>query len=199
MVYAVSLNNVDGKRHCDIQLDQTFGSGTEKIYYLVNIFCLLAAPFLAISIFYSAIIFTLRRRKIPKPDSVSGVNCSWQHRKEESAKKVLHMVTAVVVAFVLCWFLYFIRLILFSYDVDVSCNVQFVRLLLAHSNSAINSCLYVAFSQNYRCGAKKIFFKRCCCHANTFILQSTKGTGNCNAISHEQTLNCKENYFSTKL
>lgn len=203
MVYAASLNNVDGKQHCYIQLDQTFGSGTEKIYYFVNLFCLFAAPFLVILILYSAIIVTLKRRKLPKPDSALGIK-SWQQRKEETTKKVLHMVTAVVVAFVLCWFLYFIRLILFSYDVDVSCNVQFVRLFLAHFNSAVNPCLYVAFSDNYRCGVKKIFsglscFR--CCHTKDYILPSAEATRNSKTIFHEQDFNdgCRENYLSTKL
>lgn len=180
MVYAASLNNVDGKQHCYIELDGTFGNGTEKIYYFVNLLCLFATPFLAILILYSAIIVTLKRRKLPKPDSALRMN-SWQQRKEQTTKKVLHMVTAVVIAFVCCWFLYFIRLILFSYDVDVSCDVQFVRLFLAHSNSAINPCLYVAFSENYRYGVKKIFSQLCClqgCSRNRYMLPSPKGKQN---------------------
>ena len=44
MVYAASLNNVDEKQHCYIQLDETFGKGTEKIYNFVNLLCLFAAP-----------------------------------------------------------------------------------------------------------------------------------------------------------
>ena len=190
MVYAASLNNVDGKQHCYIQLDETFGKGTENIYYFVNLLCLFAVPFLAILILYSAIIVTLRRRKLSKPENGLGMN-SWQQRKEETTRKVLSMVTAVVIAFLCCWLLYFIRLILFSYDVDVSCNVQFVRLFLAHSNSAINPCLYVAFSENYRCGVKMIFSQLCslqdCCR-NSYILPSTKETGNFKTVFHEQEL-----------
>ena len=203
LVYSVSLNNVDGKQHCYVQLDETFGNGTEKIYYFVNLLCLFAAPFLAILILYSAIIVTLKRRKLPKPNSALRIN-SWQQRKEETTRKVLSMVTAVVIAFLCCWLLYFIRLILFSYDVDVSCNVQFVRLFLAHSNSAINPCLYVAFSENYRRGVKKIFSQLCClqdCCRNSYILPSTKGTGNSNTALHELEFkdSCREIYFSTKL
>ena len=203
LVYAVSLNDVDGKQHCYVKLDESFGNGTEKIYYFVNLLCLFAAPFLAILILYSAIIVTLKRRKLPKPDSALRMN-SWQLRKEETTRKVLSMVTAVVIAFLCCWLLYFIRLILFSYDVDVSCDVQFVRLFLAHSNSAINPCLYVAFSENYRCGVKKIFSQLCClqdCCRNSYILPSAKGTGNSNAMPHELESkgSCREMYFSTKL
>ena len=202
MVYAASLNDVDRKQHCYVQLDETFGDGTEKIYYFVNLLCLFAAPFLAILVLYSAIIATLKRRKPPKPDSELRMN-SWQQRKEETTKRVLSMVTAVVVAFVCCWFLYFIRLILFSYDVDVSCDVQFVRLFLAHSNSAINPCLYVAFSENYRCGVKKILSQLCClqdCCRNSYVLPSAKGAGN-STVLHELEFKdgCREVYFSTKL
>lgn len=203
VVYAVSLNNVDGKQHCYIQLDETFGHGTEKIYYFVNLLCLFAAPFLAILILYSAIIVTLKRRKLPKPDSALRMN-PWQQRKEETTRKVLSMVTAVVIAFLCCWLLYFIRLILFSYDVDVSCDVQFVRLFLAHSNSAINPCLYVAFSENYCCGVKKIFSQLCClqdCCRNSYILPPAKGTGNSKTVIHELEFKdtCRVVYFSTKL
>ena len=190
MVYAAGLNNVDGKQHCYIQLDETFGIGAEKIYYFVNLLCLFAAPFLAILILYSAIVVTLKRGKLPKPDSASRIN-SWQQRREETTKKVLSMVTAVVIAFLCCWLLYFIRLILFSYNVDVSCDVQFVRLFLAHSNSAINPCLCVAFSENYRCGVKKIFSQLYCLRdwcRNSYILPSTKETGVSKTVFHEQEL-----------
>lgn len=203
MVYAASLNTVDRKQHCYVQLDETFGNGTEKIYYFVNLLCLFAAPFLAILMLYSAIIVTLKRRKPPKPDSELRMN-SWQQRKEETTKKVLCMVTAVVIAFVCCWFLYFIRLILFSYDVDVSCDVQYVRLFLAHSNSAINPCLYVTFSENYRGGVKKIFSQLCClqdCRRNSYILPSAKGDQNSKTVLQELEFKetCREIYFSTKL
>ena len=190
MVYAASLNNVDRKQHCYIQLDETFGDGTAKIYYFVNLLCLFAAPFLAILILYSAIIVTLKRRKLPKPENAFRMN-SWQQRKEETTRKVLSMVAAVVIAFLCCWLLYFIRLILFSYDVDVSCNIQFVRLFLAHSNSAINPCLYVAFSENYRCGVKMIFSRLYSLQdwcRNSYILPAKKGTGNSKTVFHEQEL-----------
>lgn len=106
------------------------------------------------------------------------------------------MVTAVVIAFLCCWLLYFIRLILFSYDVDVSCNVQFVRLFLAHSNSAINPCLYVAFSENYRCGVKMISSQLCSlqnCFRNSHMLPATKGTKNSKTVFHEQELTTARN------
>lgn len=195
MVYAASLNNIDGKQHCYIQLDETFGNGTEKIYYFVNLLCLFAAPFLAILTLYSAIIVTLKRRKLVKPENALRMN-SWQQHKEETTKKVLSMVTAVVIAFLCCWLLYFIRLILFSYDVDVSCNVQFVRLFLAHSNSAINPCLYVAFSENYRCGVKMISSQLCSlqnCFRNSHMLPATKGTKNSKTVFHEQELTTARN------
>ena len=188
MVYAASMNNIYGKPHCYIGLDEAFGEGTQKIYYFINLFCLFVAPFLAISIFYSAILETLKKRKPPKVDSTVRMY-PWQQRKEETTRKVLQMVTAVVIAFILCWFLYFIRLILYSYNVDVSCDVQFVRLFLAHSNSAINPCLYVAFSENYRRGVKNIISQLFCsqsCCTKTYVLPSSASAGKSRTIFHEE-------------
>ena len=199
MVLAASLND---KQHCFIQLDETFGQGTEKIYYLLNLICLFASPFLTILILYSAILVTLKRQKLTKNDGV--LKNAWHQRKEQTARKVLQMATAVVVAFVMCWFLYFIRLILYSYQIEIPCNVLFIRLFLVHSNSAINPCLYVAFSENYRRGVKKILSQMCClqvCFTSSYSFPHVPKNGKCNVIFHERQFHhgCGENEFSTKL
>lgn len=198
MVYAASLNE---KQLCYIQLDQTFGQGTAKIYYFLNLICLFALPFLAILILYSAILVTLKRRKPPKIDTV--LRNSWHQRKEQTARKVLQMATAVAVAFVLCWFLYFIRLILFSYQIHITCDVQFIRLFLAHSNSAINPCLYVAFCENYRRGMKKILSQMRCLQiyfTTNYNFPSTPAAKRSDVIFSERQLHgCGGNEYSTKL
>ena len=66
------------------------------------------------------------------------------------------MVFIVVVVFVLCWLLFFIQLILFSYKIRVPCEVLFWRLFLAHLNSGINPILYLVLNENYREGVKNL-------------------------------------------
>ena len=80
-----------------------------------------------------------------------------EHRRDAVIKKkVLRMVFIVVVVFVLCWLLFFIQLILFSYKIRVPCEVLFWRLFLAHLNSGINPILYLVLNENYREGVKNL-------------------------------------------
>ncbi|XP_022800969.1 neuropeptide FF receptor 2-like [Stylophora pistillata] len=188
MAYSASLNSLNGKPHCYIALHETFGDETKKIYYFLNLFSFFLIPFLFILILYTAILITLKKRKPPQVDTTLRIN-PWQQHKEETTKKVLQLAIAVVIAFVLCWLLYFIRLILYSYNVDVSCNVLFVHLFLAHSNSAFNPCLYVVFSESYRHGVKNIIsqFIPQCYWTKSYVLPSSTSVANSKAIYEEPT------------
>ena len=187
MAYSASLHNLNGKPNCYIVLDETFGDGTKKVYYFLNLFSLFVIPFFIILILYTAILVTLKKRTPPQVDTTMNIN-PWQQRKEETTRRVLQLATAVVMAFIICWFLYFIRLILFSYNVDVSCHILFLHLFLAHSNSAINPCLYVVFSESYRHGVKNIilqYFPKVCWTEN-YILPASAAVANSRATCQEK-------------
>ena len=82
----------------------------------------------------------------------------------------------------------FIRLVLFSYKSDFTCYVQFVRLFLAHSNSAINSCLYVTFCENYRHGVIKVLSQMRClqvCFTTNYIFPRDTTDGKREVVFHE--------------
>ena len=164
-VYAVHLiTGNDGKLYCHLLLDGTFGQGTQKLYYNLNMIAIFSLPLLVTVILYSAIIVKLKKRKTPglTPENSSN-NSEGFRRREVVKKKVLRLVSIVVTAFILCWLLYYIRLILYAYGYKLSCDWLFVRLVFAHFNSALNPCLYAVFSENYRRGFKKILARVNCC------------------------------------
>ena len=163
-VYAVqTMTGKDGKLYCHLDLDVTFGKGVKRVYYHFNMIAIFSVPLLTIAILYTAIIVTLKRRKAPglTPENSSN-NSEGFRRREAVKKKVLRLVSIVVIAFVLCWFLYYIRLSMFAYGRDLPCDWLHVRLVLAHFNSALNPCLYAIFSENYRRGFKKILARVHC-------------------------------------
>ena len=165
-IYAVEImtNAKDGKLYCNLLLDVTFGEGVKRVYYHFNMIAIFSVPLLMIVIFYTAIIVTLKRRKAPglTPENSSN-NSEGFRRREVVKKKVLRLVSVVVVAFVLCWFLYYVRLSMFAYGHNLPCDWLYVRLVLAHLNSALNPCLYAIFSENYRRGFKKILARANVC------------------------------------
>ena len=163
-VYAVrTMIGQDGKLYCNLLLDDTFGEVAKKVYYHFNMIAIFSIPLLTIVILYTAIIATLKRRKAPglTPENSSN-NSEGFRRREVVKKKVLRLVSIVVIAFVLCWFLYYVRLSMYAYGHDLSCDWLHVRLVLAHFNSALNPCLYAIFSENYRRGFKKILARFYC-------------------------------------
>ena len=83
--------------YCYIVLDETFGDGTKKVYYFLNLFSLFVIPFFIILILYTAILVTLKKRKPPQVDTTLNIN-PWQQRKEETTRRVLQLATAVVIA-----------------------------------------------------------------------------------------------------
>lgn len=163
-VYAVqTMTWKDSKLYCNLLLDVTFGEGVKRVYYHFNMIAIFSVPLLTIVILYTAIIVTLKRRKAPglTPENSSN-NSEGFRRREVVKKKVLRLVSIVVIAFVLCWFLYYVRLSMYAYGRDLPCDWLYVRLVLAHFNSALNPCLYAIFSENYRRGFKKILARGYC-------------------------------------
>lgn len=164
-VYAVQLmTGQDGKLYCNLRLDVTFGQGAKQLYYHFNMIAIFTVPLLIIVILYSAIIITMKKRKTPglTPENSSN-NSDGFRRREVVKRKVLRLVSIVVTAFILCWLLYYIRLSMYAYGYNLPCDWLYVRLVLAHFNSALNPCLYAIFSENYRRGFKKISARVKCC------------------------------------
>lgn len=154
MLYGLKTHYKEsGKLSCSLSLDSSFHKGAEKSYYKFILILVFAAPLSVIVVLYSGILITLKLRRIPG-DEITRRNPMEKSRDAAVKKKVLRLVLILVAVFVLCWLLYFIWLILFSYKIRVSCGVKFFRLYLAHLNSALNPCLYYGLNENFRKGLR---------------------------------------------
>ena len=94
-------------------------------------------PLALIVIFHSGTIVQLRRRARPQ-GAVSST--TGNRSREEMNKNVFKMVLSVTTAFAVCWVGYFVAKESVV-QTSVDCNVTYVRILLAHSNSVITPCL----------------------------------------------------------
>lgn len=146
-IFYIKLVERNSKMYCTLDLDAEIHKGAATVYYKVVMATLYILPLLLTVVFYSGIIFVLKRKnaaiKFLRRDG---------GRTAAKNQQVLRMVLVVVAAFVFCWILYFVVLVLDTIKVKVSCEVRFARLILAHSNCAITPCLYFIFSENYRKG-----------------------------------------------
>ena len=171
-----------GQWSCFLSLDDAFYKGAEKTYYKFTLIGLFAVPLSVIAVLYSGILIFLKLRKAPGEEVLR--NMGRQKRRDAMIKKkVLRMVLIVVAVFVLCWLLYFVQLILFSYKIKVTCDVLFLRLLLAHLNSALNPCLYLLLNENFRIGAKNILNRCPLCRCINSSENFTQRISPSNAIS----------------
>ena len=142
-----------GKLFCITAFSSSFtNENAKRIYYEFLFYVFYVVPVLTIFLLYSVIVVTLMRRKVP------GNRVSREEKRREIMnRKVFRMLFTVTCLFVLCWLMYFIVQILPGRFI---CSVNFVRLLLAHANSALTPCVYFAFSANYCRRARELF--PCC-------------------------------------
>ncbi|CAH3030111.1 unnamed protein product [Porites evermanni] len=133
------------------------------IYTIVSFVLLYALPLLVIAVSYSIIIAKVWARHIPGNATPANVRLL-----NKSKKNVLKMLMTVVLAFALCWFLMHLNLFLQDFsDIfgpsGIPVGMQTTRFLFGHANSAINCCIYVIFSQDFRRGFKDLatpFFRK---------------------------------------
>lgn len=176
--YGIKTLRNNGKLYCFLELDKIFGEGAATAFYMFTMLGLFAVPLAITIILYSAILVALLKRRGVIGDAFSN-NDERLQRQERTRKKVLKMVSLVVVCFILCWLLYFIHSILYSYKIIVPCSVLYLRLLLAHLNSIVNPLIYWFFNENFRRGFRGIFahcFPGVAASPRVFPLTSTRQT-----------------------
>ena len=147
-LFASSLAEFQGKTYCLVDVDVTFGSGSGQIYFKFVFIVLYAIPLLVTALLNSTIVVTMLKRKVPGYSLSEACN----RQREETNRRVMRMVLVVVLTFLLCWSLYSVLMVLRKNGVHVSCNVLYLRLLLAHFNAALTPWLYAMFSENFRQG-----------------------------------------------
>lgn len=157
-LFASDLIEFQGKKYCVVDFDLTFGAGSGQIYFKSVFIVLYAMPFVVTLLLNSAIVATMLRRRVPGYSISEACN----KQREETNRRVMRMVLVVVSTFLLCWSLYFVLMVLRKREVHVSCDVLYLRLLLAHFNSALTPWLYAMFSENFRQGFGDILSKLGC-------------------------------------
>ena len=121
-----------------------------KVYYSLIFVLLYLLPLLVIAVLYALICYKLYHRQVP------GLSRTQNYRQavEKSKRKVVKVLIMIVVVFALCWFPahtlhYYVT---FRSEIYPRLPAYLFPLLLwiSHTNSAIEPCLYMLLSQNFR-------------------------------------------------
>lgn len=194
MLYAAKVKRYDGIPFCVEDWAPAFDPKlSQSIFTIVSFVFLYALPLLVISVLYSIIIARVWGRDIP--GNATPAN---QRLLNKSKKNVLKMLITVVLAFALCWFLLHLNLFLMDFsDVFSSCGIpiglQTTGFLFGHANSAINCCIYMIFSQDFRRGLKEILKPFLPNRSGTLLVENTRA-----GSSMEATVVLKTSYRSGK-
>lgn len=158
--FAFRLVEYSGTLKCALQWTAAFGDSSSFFNYMLAIFVIFfCIPLVLMTVLYSIIVFKLKSQPTPGEHSS---NAARQREKRE--RNMLKMVIAIVLSFAVCW----VPFTIFTLLGKVSCDtIHFygIARLLASANCAINPCICLIFSRNYRRGLKSLIIKCSCCVA----------------------------------
>lgn len=186
--YAAKVHLYDGIPFCVEDWAPVFDPRrSQATFTLVSFVFLYAVPLLIISVLYSIIIAKVWGRDIPGNATLAN-----QRLLNKSKKNVLKMLITVVLAFALCWFLMHLNVLLIDFSsVFIPCGIpkglQNTAFLFGHANSAINCCIYVIFSQEFRRGFKEILQPLFPKRSGTFLFGTTRARATMEATIDLQT------------
>ena len=136
----------NGRAYCVSKLKAFFGvEEARDIYYTSLMATFYATPLVMIVVSYSLVATELRKSIAPGLPSTNNAS----ERRLKARQNAVRMTIAITAAFVVCWFTYFLAQIASD---RVPCPLRFWRLFLAHSNSAINPCIYAYCNGEFRKG-----------------------------------------------
>ena len=186
--YAAKVHLYDGIPFCVEDWAPVFDPRrSQATFTLVSFVFLYAVPLLVISVLYSIIIAKVWGRDIPGNATLAN-----QRLLNKSKKNVLKMLITVVLAFALCWFLMHLNVLLIDFSsVFIACGIpkglQNTAFLFGHANSAINCCIYVIFSQEFRRGFKEVLQPLFPKRSGTFLFGTTRARATMKATIDLQT------------
>ena len=144
---------------CERHWNDVFGeSSSFKNYVVSDLVVFLLIPLVLIAILYIIIYLKLKSQKIPGEQSA---NAGQQRQQRE--RNVLKMATAIVLGFAVCWlpFAIFWFIFLFTHTIQwPNCGIHYVALVvnfMGLANSAINPCICLLLSRNYRNELRALF------------------------------------------
>ena len=152
---AFKLVEQDGKWTCALRFTENFLDEKHLQAFSLIFFAL---SFALMTILYGIILFKLKLEKIPGEQSAIA-----RQKRMKRHSKVLKMVIAIVLGFLLCWgplaVLIFLTVLSWDNTTRLSCGIQhyiFIAKFMAHANCAINPCICFTFSGNFRDGLKSV-------------------------------------------
>ena len=115
---------------------------------------MIATPACVVTLLYSAIILNLKRSRHTRGKSSSRYMMSERLRED---KKVVRMIMAILVAFIVCVMPINVYAILFYFvwDWKIPCGMEnfgFSGFFILYSNASINPCIYFTLNDKYRQG-----------------------------------------------
>ncbi|XP_052789118.1 neuropeptide FF receptor 2-like [Mya arenaria] len=132
-----------------------------KIYYTVVVVIMYFIPIFVMVCAYSVICVKMIQRKRP-----GTIVPSSRLAQDRARKKVIKMLIAVLVAFIVCWTpqqslilwdMYRSRTAAVNPIPDYVLKIEYVAIYIAYCNSALNPILYGGFNENFRKGFNDAF------------------------------------------
>ena len=157
-LFAFKLVEYPGGLVCDgLRWKEVFGeSSTFDNYFLPILIIFHLIPLVLIAILYIIIYIKLNSQKIPGEQSA---NAGKQRLQRE--RNVLKMTIAIVLGFAVCWLPFCVVRFLWFFAANIwSCSFQYLAFfasLMVHMSCAMNPCICLIFSRNYRIGLKTLF------------------------------------------
>lgn len=152
------VSSPDGKWFCvsyfghDPQLAAFFS----KVYYSLVFVVLYLLPLLVIAVLYALVSYKLYHRKIPGHSRARAYTMA----VEKSKRKVVKVLVMIVAAFALCWFpahaIHYYVTFHSEFYFRMPSYLLPLLLWISHTNSAIDPCLYILLSQNFRNEFRKV-------------------------------------------
>ena len=144
---------------CEYHWNEVFGESSSSENYVTSyVVVFMYIPLVLIAILYIIIYLKLKSQKIPGEQSANA-----EQQRQQRERNVLKMAIAIVLGFAVCWLplAIFLFISLFAHTIQWrSCGfhyVVYVLNFLSLANSAINPCICLILSKNYRNGLRALF------------------------------------------
>ena len=111
------------------------------------------APFIVMTILYSVIAVTLKRR-----DRALGTK--EVHQRNQMKKRAIKMTFCIIVAFHICYLPSLMTMLVWGYRIAVTCSLMkvlwYVAVVMFYLSSTVNPIICFTFIQSYRKGLKEV-------------------------------------------
>ena len=146
---------------CARRWNETFGDSSSFINYILAMFVIFfCMPLVLMAVLYFIIVLKVKSQTTLGEQSVSAA----QQRRQKRERNVLKLAIAIVLSFTVCWMPFTIVTLLGKVPFG-TIHYFVIARILASANCAINPCICLIFSRNYRRGLKSLL--NCCVSLQT--------------------------------